>query len=89
MHAFEYYTETLSNDLIVSRYISVFGGARLFNPKFLKLSSPVATEIDSIGDVPFLNDAGVMQPLMDEFPAYLKKAADLPNDFHFLKDTWR
>ena len=89
MPAFEYYTEILSNDPIVSRSISVFRAARLFNPKFVKLSSPIATDIDSIGDVPFLNDAGVIQPLKDEFPAYLVKAADLPNDFHFLKDTWR
>ena len=52
MLAFEYYTETLANDPTVSRSISVFRAARLFNPKFVKLSSPVATDIDYMGDVP-------------------------------------
>ena len=31
----------------------------------------------------------MIQSLKDEFPAYLVKAADLPNDFHVLKYTWR
>ena len=87
--AFEYYTETVANDPIVSRSISVFRAARLFNPKFVKVSRPVATDIDSIEDVPFLNDAGVIQSLKDELPAYLVKAADIRNDFDVLEDTWQ
>ena len=50
MPVFEYDKETFPDDPIVSLSTSVFRTTRLFNPKFVKLSSPVATDIDSIGE---------------------------------------
>lgn len=37
--------------------------------------------------MPFFDDEIVIRPLKDELPAYLVKAADIPDDFDVLTET--
>ena len=86
--AFQYYLETSANDAVVSRSIQVFRAAQLFNPRVVKVSRPVAVDVDLITAVPFLNDDNVIQSLKDELPAYLVRVANIPDEFDALTDTW-
>ena len=85
--AFQYYLQTSENDAIVRQSVQVFRAAQLFNSHFVKTSRPNAGDVDRIRDVPFLNDAMVIQSLKDELPAYVVKADELRNDFNPQVDT--
>lgn len=87
MPAFQYYSQTAANDAVVARSISVFRAAQLFSPQFVKVSRPNAPDIDWVAAIPFLDD-NLIQSLKDELPMYLVKAADIPNGFDPLTDTW-
>ena len=86
--AFEYYVQTVANDVTVSPSIGVFQAAQLFSPKFVKVPRPNAAEVEKIRAVTFLCTNNVIQALQDELAAYLVKAAQIPDDFDTLSDTW-
>ncbi|KAK3734379.1 hypothetical protein QZH41_007564 [Actinostola sp. cb2023] len=85
--AFAYYSQTLVNDPVVARSVRVFKAARLFNPKYVKVSRPNAADIDQLGEIPFV-DNNQIQSLRRELPMYLVKAADIHDDFDPLVDMW-
>lgn len=86
--AFEYYAQTLANDVTVSRSIEVFQAAQLFCPKVVTISRPNAAEVEKIRAVPFLGTNNIIQALQVELAAYLVKADQIPHDFDTLSDTW-
>ena len=85
--AFQYYLTTSANDATISRSIVIFRAAQLFNPQFVKTSRLIATDVDQIRAVPFLNTALVVQSLKDELAAYSVKADQLRDDFDPRVDT--
>ncbi|EDO49956.1 predicted protein [Nematostella vectensis] len=85
--AFDYYSQTLVNDVVVAKSVRVFKAARLFNPKYVKVYRPNAADINQLDEVPFLNNNEI-QPLRTELPMYLVKAADIPDDFDPQADIW-
>ena len=87
--AFQYFLNTLANDLVVSRTMKVFCAAQLFSPRAVKVSRPTAADVERIRDVPFLNTNDVIQSLKDELPTYLVKAAEINNAFDILSDSMR
>ncbi|XP_032223317.1 uncharacterized protein LOC116604706 [Nematostella vectensis] len=54
--AFDYYSQTLVNDVVVAKSVRVFKAARLFNPKYVKVYRPNAADINQLDEVPFLNN---------------------------------
>ena len=79
--AFQYYSKTVINDLVVARSIRVFKAAQIFNPLFVKISRPNDVDINRLDAIPFL-DNNVIQSLKDELPVYFVKAANIPDGFN-------
>ena len=72
---FQWFLNTLANDLVVFRTMKVFRAAQLFSPRAVKVPRPTATDVERIRDVPFLNTNDVIQSLKHELPTYFVKAA--------------
>lgn len=68
--AFQYYSQTVINDLVVAHSIRVFKAAQIINPLFVKISRPSDVDINRLDAIPFL-DNNVIQSLKDELPVYL------------------
>ena len=79
--AFQYFLNTLANDLVVSRTMKMIRAAQLFSPRAVEVSRPTAADVERIGDVPFFNTNDVIQSLKDELPTYLAKAAAINDAF--------
>ena len=85
--AFQSYSQTVINDLVVARSIRVFKAAQIFNPLFVKISRPNDVDINRLDAIPFL-DNNVIQSLKDELPVYLVKAANIPDGFDPRTEVW-
>ena len=85
--AFQYYSQTVINDLVVAGSIRVFKAAQIFNPLFVKISRPNDVDINRLDTIPFL-DNNVIQSLKDELPVYLVKAANIPDGFDLRTEVW-
>ena len=85
--AFQYYSETVINDLVVASSIRVFKAAEIFNSLFVKISRPSDVDINRLDAIPFL-DNNVIQSLKDELPVYLVKAANIPDGFDPRAEVW-
>ena len=85
--AFQYYSQTVINDLVVARSIRVFKAAQIFNPLFVKISRPSDVDINRLDAIRFL-DNNVIQSLKDELPVYLVKAANIPDGFDPRTEVW-
>ena len=85
--AFQYFLNTLANDLVVSPTMKMIRAAQLFSPRALEVSRPTAADAERVGDVPFLNTNDVIQSLKDELPTYLVKAAAINDAFDIFSDS--
>ena len=85
--AFQYYSQTVINDLVVAGSIRVFKAAQIFNPLFVKISRPNDVDINRLDAIRFL-DNNVIQSLKDVLPVYLVKAANIPDGFDPRTELW-
>ena len=85
--AFQYYSQTVVNYLEVARSIRGFTVAQIFNPLFVKISTPNDVDINRLEAIPFL-DNNVIQSLKDELPVYFVKAANIPDAFDPRTEVW-
>ena len=77
----------MTTDPIVSQSVALFKAARLFSPRYIKISRPTATDVDWLRVVPFLSWNDVIQSLKDELPDYIGKAYATPDVFDDFIDT--
>ena len=85
--AFTYFLNTMTTDPIVSQSVALFKAARLFSPRYIKISRSTATNVDWLRVVPFLSSNDVIQSLKDELPDYIGKAYSTPDVLDDLIDT--
>ena len=82
----QYFQEKLGNDL--RSPVSAFKAARLFSPVKVHEMKPVATDINTLSEFPFLNDSVTLNNLKTELPTHLAKAMDVSPEFDVL-EWWR
>ena len=84
--AHEYFTQKMTVDL--KDLVVAFKAAKLFCPQRVVKIAPLATEVDTLRQFPFLDETPIINHLKKELPHYLTIAADASPEVKPL-DWWK